>query len=100
MNWSLLIGFAAIGITVVGAAFAVVLRQAVSEVRLSEQIKALEKSSDKAFADMKAEHMRSATEQGTRLGTGEDRLKVLEKFQAKLEGAEERERDLSGVVRR
>lgn len=89
--------------TAIGAAvsyFALDKRQAVSEARLTERIAALEKASDKANADIKAEHIRSAAEQGKRLGTGEDRLKVLEKFQAKLEGAEERERDLSGVVRR
>ncbi len=42
----------------------------------------------------------SAKSQGERIGKNEDEISVLRHWQAKIEGAEERERDLSGIVRK
>lgn len=52
------------------------------------------------LASMREDMKESAKGQGQRLGALEDRTKVLEDFRARSEGAAERERDLSGVVRR
>lgn len=99
MNWSDFIGPAAGAIVgAVGAYFALDKRQAVSEARLTEKISALEKASERAITDVKAEHMRSADSQGKRVGDVETLVGGLIKFQARYEGAEH-ERDMSGVVR-
>lgn len=58
------------------------------------------KAHDKTLAELKAEHMRSATEQGTRLGDLTDKVGTLLDWKARTEGAADRERELSGVVRR
>lgn len=100
MNWGLLAAFAGIIVTVVGGGFAVVLRQAVAEARLTSQLEALKEVVKTALADIKAEHIRSATSQGDRIGVVETQVDGVMKWQAKMEGAAERERDLSGVVRR
>jgi hypothetical protein len=80
MNWALII----FGSGLVASAMAYLLRLVVFD-RL-----------DKMETSMKE----SAKDQGVRLGKGEDRLAVLEDWRAHVEGAEERERELSGVVRR
>ncbi len=58
------------------------------------------KATDKRIDALLAEHTRSSGEQGKRLGVVEDKVAVLRDWQIKCEGAAERERDLSGVVRR
>lgn len=57
------------------------------------------KATDKAIADLKHDMKESAKDQGGRIGELETKVDNLEKFEARVEGAE-RERDLSGVVRR
>ncbi len=60
------------------------------------QVRAMRLALDKLEARLDA----SAKAQGERIGRNEDEISVLKHWQAKVEGAEERERDLSGVVRR
>lgn len=84
--------------TIIGAAvsyFALDKRQAVSEAVLTTQLAAVEKT----LAEMKSEHLRSATEQGFRLGELKDDVGTLKDFKARVEGAQQHERDFSGVVR-
>jgi hypothetical protein len=95
VNWVLLIGFAGLGLTIIGAAFGVVLKQAVSETRLTERLASIEKG----LGEIKAEHIRSAADQGVRLEALRDDVGTLMDFKARTEGAAA-ERDMSGVVRR
>lgn len=96
MNLSDFIGPAAAGfLGFVGGYVALDKRQAVSEARMDERLKAIEKT----HSELKAEHMRSAADQGARLGELKDEVGTLKDFKARMEGREA-ERDLSGVVRR
>jgi len=55
---------------------------------------------DKRLADLRNDLKDSAKEQGVRIGAVEEDAKVLKHWHARVEGAEDRERELSGVVRR
>lgn len=96
MNLSDLIAPAATGLlTGIGVFFSLDKRQAVAETRLTTQLVAIEKT----LVEIKTEHMRSAADQGARLGELKDEVGTLKDFKARMEGREA-ERDLSGVVRR
>jgi hypothetical protein len=56
-------------------------------------------SVEKRITEVRDAMEKSAEKQGIRIGSLEDEISVLKHWQAKVEGAEERERDLSGVVR-
>lgn len=97
MNLSDFIGPAAAGfLGFVGGYVALDKRQAVAEARMDERMKATEKT----LTEMKAEHMRSAADQGTRLEELRDDVGTLEDFKARVEGAQQNQRDMSGVVQR
>lgn len=95
MTVEVVMAAAAVIVTVVGAAFGVVLKQAVSEARLTEKLAGIVAT----LAEMKAEHMRSATSQGDRIGIVEDDVGTLKDFKARAEERRQHERDMSGVVR-
>ena len=100
MNWSdLIVPAVGTAIGAAGAYFALDKRQAVSEARLSVQLDALKEATGTALVDIKTEHMRSAAGQGTRLEKLGKDVETLMDFKARTEGAAEKERDLSGVVR-
>lgn len=52
------------------------------------------------ITEVRDEMRTSAKDQGTRIGEVETNVGGLLKWQAEIKGAEQRERDLSGVVRR
>lgn len=52
-----------------------------------------------SIEDVKKDMKESAKDQGTRIGLCQAQILSLEKFQARYEGAESKQRDLSGVVR-
>lgn len=60
------------------------------------QVKAMRAALDDVKKDMKE----SAKDQGKRIGDIETDVDALVKWQSRVEGAEEKERDMSGVVRR
>ncbi len=91
MNWALII----FGAGLVASAMAYMLRLVVFD-RLDK----MEAAMGKAIDSVKADAKESAKDQGKRIGDIETDLGGLLKWQAKVEGGDERERDLSGVVRR
>lgn len=97
MTTDVLVGFIGIGVTVVGSAFAVILKQSVSAARFEERLSGFTDALKGIRADMKE----SAESQGIRLGKNEDSIAVLQDWRARMEGAEARERELemSGAVR-
>jgi predicted exporter len=72
------------------AYFSLDKRQAVSEAKLTAKLEAMEK----ALAEQKAEHMRSAASQGTRIEALIDDVGTLKDFRARTEGREQ-QRELS-----
>lgn len=94
-NLGELLGVVGLVVTAIGIARA----QAATAARLGAQLEALKEATGHALTDIKAEHIRSAADQGTRLGSLRDDVGTLMDFKARTEGAADKERDLSGVVR-
>lgn len=90
MTWSDFIVPAAGAICGAAASyFALDKRQAVSEARLTGRLDAV----DKTLTEIKAEHTRSAADQGTRIGDSETLIDGLVKWRAEQKAiAEERRR--------
>ena len=99
MNWSdLIVPAVGTAIGAAGAYFALDKRQAVAEAVLTTKLDAMTSS----ITALKAEHTRSASDQGSRLEALRDDVGTLMDFKSRTEGATEKEREMdnrSGVVR-
>ena len=99
MNFTFNIGELLALIGLIGGAVGLAIKWAVGTARIETKLSALKEATGDALAALKAEHTRSAGEQGYRLGELETARGVFEKFIARMEGATEKEREMSGVIR-
>jgi hypothetical protein len=91
----ILIGATAICVSVIGAAWSISLKQAVSSAVLAERISRLGTDIDKYRVEVKED----AARREARVGKVEDAMAVLYRFMDKLDGAKEERhrRDTRGV---